>query len=78
MSIKNGYIKQDNGSKYLTLVYTYANKDTLKNNEEIWKKIKHIIRSLNNNSHYYDGKIYIKIKISLDDNLSLKKSSKTA
>ena len=34
----NGYIKQTNGSKYLTLVPADESKETLKIYEQIWNK----------------------------------------
>ena len=47
----NGYIKESNGKK-LTLIPNDENKDIMKKYEEIWIKIKDLIRSTNNNSDY--------------------------
>ena len=38
-----GYTKEHNGNKNLILVHTDESKDTLKNYEELWKKIKYLI-----------------------------------
>ena len=56
----------------MTLVHIDKNKDALRKHEELWKEIKGLIRSMNNNSDDYDEK-YMKIKFSLDDDLRLKK-----
>ena len=69
----NEYIEQTNKSKYLTLVPTKQSKDTLKRYEELWNKIRDIIRSITNNLDNYDDK-YMKIKFNLDDDLPLKKA----
>ena len=45
----NSYIETNNGHKYLTLVPTGEGKDKLRKYEEIWSKIKDLIRSTNNN-----------------------------
>ena len=58
----DGYIEGSNGNKYLTLLSTDENKDTLKKYTELWDKIKDLIRSITNTSGDYDEK-YIKIKI---------------
>ena len=50
-------------------------KDILRHYEELWKKVKDIIRSLTNNSHNYDEKDR-KIKLSSDDDLLLKKNTR--
>ena len=49
----NGYIEESNGNKYLTLVLADESKDKLENYEEIYSKIKDLIRSTNNNSDDY-------------------------
>ena len=64
----NGYIEESNGNKYLTLVPTHESKDTLKKDEELWNKIRDLIRSLTNNSDNYEKK-HIKIKFNSDDNV---------
>ena len=50
----NGYFKEINRNKYLTLVPTNESKDILKKYEELWYGIKDIIRSITNNSDNYD------------------------
>ena len=63
----NGYIEKCNENKYLTLVLNNESKDTLKY-EELWNKIRDIIRSKTNNSDDYDEK-NIKIKFNSYDGL---------
>ena len=65
----NGYFEEINGNKYLTLVPTNENKE--KKYEELWSKIRDLIRSITKNSDDYDKK-YMKIKFNSDDKLSLK------
>ena len=57
----NGYIEESNGNKYLTPVPTDKCKDTLRTYEELWNKIKDLIRSITKNSDNYDEK-YMRIK----------------
>ena len=57
----NGYIEESDGNNYLTLVSTDESKDTLKKCEQLWDKIRKIIRSIANNLNIYDEK-YVKIK----------------
>ena len=66
-----GYIEESNGNKYLTLVPTAERKDMLKKYEELWSKIRDLIRSIINNSDNSDEK-YKKTKFNLDDNLPSK------
>ena len=66
----NGYFEEINGSKYLTLVPTNKNKEKIKKYEELWIKIRDLIRSITRNS---DEK-YMKIKFSSDDELSVNKT----
>ena len=68
----NGYFEENNGSKYLTLVPTNKSKKK-KKNEELWIKIRDIIRSITKNSDNYDEK-YMKIKLNSDDELPLNKT----
>ena len=58
-----GYIEEYSRKKYLTLVDTNENKVALKIYEVLGKKIKDLIRSINNNSDDYDEK-YMKNKFS--------------
>ena len=48
-------------------------KEIDKNYEELWIKIRDIIRSITKGLDYYDEK-YVKIKLDSDDNLPLNKS----
>ena len=59
----------------MTLVLTYESKYKLNKYEEIWSKIKDLIRSTNNNSDDYDEN-YMKTKLNSEDNLPLKKTLK--
>ena len=45
----NGYTEDNNSRKYLILIFTDENKDILKKYDEIWSKIKNLIRLRNNN-----------------------------
>ena len=69
----NGYFEEINGNKYLTLVPTNENKEKIKKYEELWSKIRDLIRSITKNSDDYDEK-YMKIKFDLDDDLPLNKT----
>ena len=66
----NGYNEEINGDKYLTL--TNESKEKAKKYEELWIKIRCLIRSIIKNSDDYDEK-YTKIKFNLDDELPLNK-----
>ena len=57
----NGYSKEDNRNKYLTLVHIDRSKNTVKKYEELWNKIRDLTRPKSNNSDDYDEK-YKKIK----------------
>ena len=56
----------------MTLVSTDENKDKLKIYQEVWNKIRYLIKSITINSDNYDKK-YMKIKFNSDDDLPLKK-----
>ena len=45
----------------------------MKKQTEMWSKIRDLIRSITNNSDYYDEK-YMKIKLVSDDDLPLNKT----
>ena len=62
----NRHIKESNGNKYFKLVRTDKSKDTLKTYEELWNKIRALVRSVTNDSDDYDQK-YMKIKLTSDD-----------
>ena len=59
-------------SGYLTLVSTNESKDKIKKYEELWNKIRALIRSRTKNSDDYDQK-YKKIHCNSDDVLPLNK-----
>ena len=69
----NGYFKETNGNKYLTLVPTNKSKEKMKKYEELWIKIRDLIRSKTKNLNDYDEK-HMKIKFNSDDNSSLNKT----
>ena len=66
----NGYFEEINKSKYLTLVSTNESREKNKLHEELWSKIRDLIRSITKKSYDYDEK-YMKIKFNLDDELLL-------
>ena len=68
----NEYFEEINGNKYLTLVSTNESKEKTKKYEELWIKIRDLIRSITKNVDDYDEK-YIKIKFDSDDELLLNK-----
>ena len=59
----------------MTLVHTNESKDTLQKYEEVWSKIRDLIRSITNNLDNYDKK-YMKIKFNSDYDLPSKKTLK--
>ena len=67
----NGYNEGSNGNKYLRLVYTDESKDAMEKHEELQDKIRVMIRSITNNSDN-DDKKYMKTKVSLSNDVSLK------
>ena len=52
----NGYLEKLNPSKYLTLVPTNKSKEKIKKYEELWSKIRDLIRSTTKKSDDYDEK----------------------
>ena len=54
----NGYFKEINGSKYLTLVPTDESKEKRKKSGELWNEIRVLIRSISKNSDAYDENIW--------------------
>ena len=66
----NGYFKEINGSKYLTLVPTDESKEKIKKSGELWNEIRVLIRSISKNSDAYDKK-YMKMKFDSADDLPL-------
>ena len=77
----NGYFKEIIRNKYLTLVLTNESKIKiiiiiiiiLKKYEELWSKIRDLIRSITKNSDDYD-EMYMKIKFNSVDKLPLNKT----
>ena len=66
----NGYFKEINGSKYLTLVSTDESKEKIKKSGELWNEIRVLIRSISKNSDAYDEK-YMEMKFDSADDLPL-------
>ena len=67
----NGYFEEINGNKYLiTLVPTNKSKEKIKKYEELWSKIKDLIRLITKNSDDYDEK-HMKTKFNSYDELPL-------
>ena len=62
----NGYFEKIDKNKYLTLVRIYESKEIIKKYEELWSKIRNLIRSMTKSSDEYDEK-YMKIKFDSDD-----------
>ena len=71
----NGYFQQINGNKFLTLVPTNKSKEKIKKYEELWIKIRDLIKSITKNSDNYDyDERYMKIKFDSNDELPLNKT----
>ena len=68
----NRYFDEISGNKYLTLAPTDGSKEKMKRYEELWRKIRDLIRSVTKNSNDYDEK-YMKIKFNYDNELPLNK-----
>ena len=62
----NGYSEEINENKYLTTVPTNESKEKLKKYEELWSKVRDLIRSITEYSDDYDEK-YMKIKFNSDN-----------
>ena len=69
----NGYFEEVNKSKYLTLVPAEDSKEEIEKYEELWSKIRDLIRSINKSSDDYNGR-YTKITFNSDDELPLNKT----
>ena len=69
----DGYFEEINGHKSLALVPSSENKEKTKWYEELWIKIRDLIRSITKNSDDYDEK-YTKFKFNLDDESPLSKT----
>ena len=65
-------LKKTNGNKYLMLVPTNESKEKIKKYEELFIKIRDLIRSITKNSDDYDyDEKCIEIKFDSDDELPL-------
>ena len=49
----DGFIEEEKGNKYLTLVSTDKNKEVLKKYRELWDKIKNLIKIINDKTVDY-------------------------
>ena len=72
----DGYIEEENGNKYLTLVFTDKNKEVLTKYAELWDSIKNEIVTINGGKPGKHGKDFMKIKFDSDNNLPLNKTLK--
>ena len=66
----NGYFEDINESKYLTLVPTNERKDKIQRYEELWNKIRDLIRSITKTEVIMIKK-YMKIKFNSDNEIPL-------
>ena len=69
----NGYFEEINGNKYLTLVPNNGSKEIINKYEELWSKIRDLIRSIIKKSDDYNEK-HKEIKFDSDDDLPLNKT----
>ena len=69
----NGYVEEIYENKCLTLVPTNASQEKINKWEELWSKIRDLIRSITKMSDGYDEK-YMKFKFNSDDELPLNKT----
>ena len=69
----NGYFEKIKESKYLMLVPSNESKEKIKKYEELWSKVRDLIRSITKKLDGYDEK-YMKIKFNSDDELPLNKT----
>ena len=72
----DGYIKENNGSKYLVFTSTDGNKNVLSKFTKLWDKIKHFIETVNEGKKDEYEKDFMKINFNSDDNLPLNKMLK--
>ena len=59
----NGYFEEINENKYPTLVPINESKEKIKKYEELWIKIRDLIRSITNNADDYDEKYIWKLTL---------------
>ena len=69
----DGFIEEEEGSKYLNISLTHNNNDVLVKYAEVWRGIKDQIKKINNGSVGEYAEDYMKIKFDSDDNLPLNK-----
>ena len=69
----NGHFEEINKNKSLMLLSTNESKEKNKKYEELWSKIRDLIRLITRNSDDYNEK-YMKIKFNSDDELPLNKT----
>ena len=69
----NRYFEESDGNKYITLVPINESKEKIKKYEELWIKIRDLIRLVTKKSDDFAEK-YIKIKFYSDDELPLNKT----
>ena len=67
----NEYFEEINENRYLMLVLINESKEKIRKYEELWIKIRDLIRSITKNYDDYDEK-YRKIKFNFDDGLQWK------
>ena len=67
----DGFVEEENGSKYLDFYLSHNNNEVLIKYAEVWSGIKDQINKINNGSVVKYGKDYMHIKFSSDDNLPL-------
>ena len=71
----NEYFEEINGNKFLALVPTHESKEKIEKYEELWIRIRDLMRSITKNSDGYDyDEKYIRIKLDSDDELPLNKT----
>ena len=66
----NGFFEEVNKSTYLTIFPTNEGKEKIQKYEELWSKIRNLVRSITKNLDDYDEQ-YMKIKFNSDDDLLL-------
>ena len=69
----NEYFEESNRNKYLILVPTNESKTRIKSREELWSKIRDLVRSITKQSDDYDDK-YTKIEFNADGKLPLNRT----
>ena len=68
----DGYIEESNGNKYLVFASTDKSKKVLTKYTELSSQINNLIETINDKPGHYK-KRFLKIKLDLDDDLSLNK-----